>query len=175
MKIHKYEAFGIGIAVALMATALFFMRFNDTLTRPAGGNGSSQSASVILAEGGEAGVVNALSEAVEGGRVTKVVATDVVIGNGEEVEKGDQIQIHYIATLQNGQEFDNTHKKGESLSLTVGDKSVIEGLNEGVVGMKAGGQRIIIIPAEKAYGREGYGPIPGKATVVYAVELISIK
>ena len=172
MKIHKYEAIGIGISVMAMATALFFMRFSDTVGQPVVEGGNSQSASVILAENNEGGVESALSEAIEGNRVGKIVATDISLGNGEEIKKGDKIQIHYIATLQNGQEFDNTHKKGSALSFTVGDESVIEGLNEGIVGMKVGGQRIIIIPADKAYGREGYGPIPGNATVVYAVEVV---
>lgn len=175
MTIHKYEAVGIGVSVLAMATALFFVRFSDTFTRPVAVNGNSQSASVILADGSARSVEAALSEAIDGGRVGTIVATDIVLGAGEEVKKGDEIQIHYIATLQNGQEFDNTHKKGSALAFTVGDKNVIAGLNEGIVGMKVGGQRIIIIPAEKAYGREGYGPIPGNATVVYAVEVVGKK
>ena len=172
MTIHKYEAVGIGVSVLAMATALFFMRFNDTFTGPVAVNGNSQSASVILADNSEGGVEAALSEAIKGGKVDTIFAKDIVLGSGEAIEKGDEIQIHYIATLQNGQEFDNTHKKGSVLAFTVGDKNVIAGLNEGVVGMKVGGQRIIIIPSEKAYGREGYGPIPGNATVVYAVEVV---
>ena len=114
----------------------------------------------------------ALSEAIKGGKVDTIVATDIVLGSGEEIKEGDKIQIHYIATLQNGQEFDNTHKKGSALAFTVGDKNIIPGLNEGIIGMKVGGQRIIIIPSEKAYGSKGYGPIPGNATVVYAVEVV---
>lgn len=172
MKIHKYEAVGIGISVMAMATALFFMRFSDTLGQPVVPGDNSQSASVILADSSEGGVEAALSEAIQGSKVGKIVATDITIGNGEEVKEGDNVQINYIATLQNGQEFDNTYKKGSALSFTIGDESIIEGLSEGIVGMKVGGQRVIIIPADKAYGREGYGPIPGNATVVYAVEVV---
>lgn len=175
MTIHKYEAVGIGISVLAMAIALFFIRFGDTLSQSMTVDGGSQGASVILAENREGGVEAALSEAIKGGKVDAIVATDIVLGNGEEIKNGDKVQVHYIATLQNGQEFDNTHKKGSALSFTVGDKNVITGLSEGVIGMKVGGQRIIIIPSEKAYGREGYGPIPSNATVVYAVEVVGLQ
>lgn len=176
IKIHKYEAVGIAVSICAMSLALFLMRFNGTLgTGPVSLNSGSQSASVIMAEGGAEGVGVALSEAMSGNQVKKVVATDITIGNGQEVKKGSKVEVNYIATLQNGQEFDNTYKKGSVYAFALGDKKVIAGLNEGLLGMKAGGQRIIIIPADKAFGKNGYGPVPANATVVYAVELVSVK
>ena len=180
IKLNKFEAAGFAISIGAMALALFIMRLDGSLegksalSRIAERSGN-QSAGVIVAEGGIPGVETALDGAISGNRVNKLVITDVRIGNGAEVKVGDQVEVHYIGTLQNGQEFDNTHKKGATYTFTVGDKKVIAGWNEGVVGMQKGGQRILIVPAEMAYGKEGYGPIPGNATVVYAIELLNIK
>ena len=179
IKIHKYEVIGIGLSIGAMALALFLMRFDGTLdagnilARSAEQN--DQSASVILSENGVEGAPDAISDALVGNRVDKLVVTDVQIGEGEEVKEGDTVTVNYIGTLQNGQEFDSSYKKGTSFSFKVGDDKVIEGWNKGMIGMKAGGQRIIIIPSDMAYGSEGYGPIPGNATVVYAIELLEVK
>lgn len=177
IKINKYEALGIGVSVGAMALALFLMRLDGSasLGNVFVSNSSDQSASVIVSENGVEGVGNALNEASSGNEVQKIVVTDVLLGVGKEVEKGDKAEVQYIGTLQNGQEFDNSYKKGESFTFTVGDNKVIDGWNEGIVGMKAGGQRILIIPSHLAYGSKGYGPIPANATVVYAIELVSIK
>lgn len=179
IKIHKYEVIGIGASIGAMALALFLMRFDGTaemgniLARSA--EQGDQSANVIMAENGVEGASEAIGEALVGGKVNKLVVTDVQLGDGEEVSMGDTVTVNYIGTLQNGQEFDNSYKKGTSFSFKVGDDKVIDGWNEGMVGMKAGGQRIIIIPSDMAYGREGYGPIPANATVVYAIELLKVE
>lgn len=179
IKIHKYEVIGIGLSVGAMALALFLMRFDGTLdagnilARSAEQN--DQSANVILSENGVEGAGDAIADALVGNRVDKLVVTDVQIGEGDEVKEGDTVTVNYIGTLQNGQEFDSSYKKGTSFSFKVGDDKVIEGWNKGMIGMKAGGQRIIIIPSDMAYGREGYGPIPGNATVVYSIELLEVK
>ncbi len=181
IKIHKYEAIGIGVSVAAMALALYIMRLDGSLD---GANilarnaeNTNQAASVIYSENGVEGAAAAIETSMTAsGRVDKLVVTDVVMGEGEEsVEKGDTVVVNYIGTLQNGQEFDNSYKKGTSFTFKVGDSKVIEGWNEGMIGMKEGGSRVIIIPSDLAYGKKGYGPIPGNATVVYAIELLEIK
>ncbi len=177
IKIHKYEAVGIALSIGAMALALFLMRFNGTLdggifARSAERAGN-QSAAVAASSVDEAPA--AIADALSGNRVTKLVITDIVLGSGKEVESGDTVVVNYIGTLQNGQEFDNSYKKGSSYTFKVGDRKVIQGWNEGIIGMKAGGQRVIIVPSDMAYGKEGYGPIPKNATVVYAIELISVK
>lgn len=179
VKIHKYEVIGIGLSIGAMALALFLMRFDGSvdagniLARSAEQN--DQSANVIVAQNGVEGASNAIKDSLVGNRVDKLVVTDVQIGEGDEVVDGDTVTVNYIGTLQNGQEFDNSYKKGTSFSFKVGDDKVINGWNKGMVGMKVGGQRIIIVPSDMAYGTEGYGPIPGNATVVYAIELLEIK
>lgn len=179
IKIHKYEVVGIGLSIAAMALALFLMRFDGALNAgnilARSAEQSDQSANVIVAENGIDGAPAAIEDALVGNRIDKLVVTDVQIGEGEGVKKGDTVVVNYIGTLQNGQEFDNSYKKGASFSFKVGDNKIIDGWNEGMLGMKAGGQRIIIIPSAMAYGTEGYGPIPANATLVYAIELLQIE
>lgn len=179
IKLNKYEATGIALSIGGMALALFIMRLegtlNDSNPLTAGLSSEDQVANVVVAENGLDGAPAALESALTGNRVDKLVITDVKVGSGVEVQKGDTVEVNYIGTLQNGQEFDNTYKKGETVSFTVGEGKVILGWEEGLVGMKVGGQRILVVPADMAYGRKGYGPIPGNATVVYAIELVAIK
>ncbi|MCA9355820.1 FKBP-type peptidyl-prolyl cis-trans isomerase [Candidatus Kaiserbacteria bacterium] len=104
-----------------------------------------------------------------------MVIDDVKLGVGDEVKKGDTVSVHYVGTLQNGQEFDNSKKRGDPFEFIVGKGMVIEGWDKGLVGMKVGGQRILIIPSDMAYGDNGVGPIPGGATLVFSIELLAIK
>ena len=171
MKVKKYEAVGIAASIAIMAIALFLTRVDLSTTE---GNQSG----TVFVDGADqqAALGAALGDASsDSGRLEQMIVNDVILGSGDEVEDGDTIEVHYIGTLQNGQQFDNSYQKGEPFSFTVGDGKVIEGWDEGVVGMKVGGQRILVVPAAMAYGREGFGPIPGGATLVFAIELLSIE
>jgi FKBP-type peptidyl-prolyl cis-trans isomerase len=85
------------------------------------------------------------------------------------------VSVHYIGTLQDGTEFDNSKKRGAPFEFKVGEGRVIAGWEEGLVGMQVGGQRVLVIPPEKAYGSNGVGPIPGNATLVFSIELLEIK
>lgn len=177
MQINKVEAIGIAASIAAMALALWLIRFETaTILSDAPNN---QEAGVIVVGSGATqadALRNGLTEgASASGRLEKIVVSDVVIGDGEVVEDGDTVTVHYIGTLRNGQQFDNTYTKGEPFSFTVGEGRVIEAWDKGIVGMAVGGQRVLIVPPEYAYGREGSGPIPGDATLVFAVELISIE
>lgn len=69
-----------------------------------------------------------------------------------EVKKGDNLKVHYIGTLQDGTEFDNSYKRGEPLQFEVGSGQLIKGFDEGVLGMKQGDKKTINIPAAEAYG-----------------------
>lgn len=177
---NKFEILGIVLSVVVMATALYLIRLESiALLNPA-----SQVAQVaepgLRVVDGTNGVVSddlaaSLTTATRRGVISELVATDVRFGIGEEVTTGDTVVVNYVGTLQNGQEFDNSYKRGQPFSFTVGAGDVIAGWDEGVVGMKVGGQRVLVIPAEKAYGREGFGPIPGNATLVFSIELVEIK
>jgi peptidylprolyl isomerase len=83
--------------------------------------------------------------------------------------------VHYIGTLKDGTEFDNSHKRGDAFEFVVGEGMVIKGWEEGVLGMKKGGQRLLVIPSDMAYGANAIGPIPANSTLIFSIELLEIK
>jgi FKBP-type peptidyl-prolyl cis-trans isomerase len=178
---NKREIISAGIAVACVVLALYLIQ-NDTLlslsTEPASQMANVTSGVVVVGESADENLdrVEALKEAVNSsGELERMVIDDVKIGVGREVQAGDTVTVHYIGTLQNGQEFDNSHKRGEGFSFTVGNGEVIAGWDQGLLGMKVDGERMLIIPPNLAYGERGIGPIPGDATLVFAIELLSIE
>jgi peptidylprolyl isomerase len=102
--------------------------------------------------------------------VTELVIVDDVVGTGEAVKPGDTVTVHYVgAAATTGEEFDSSWSRGEPISF--GLDQVIAGWGTGLVGMKEGGRRTLIIPADQAYGNGG--PAPGDS-LVFTVDLISI-
>lgn len=109
------------------------------------------------------------------GSVTKLIVMDVEEGAGRDVRVGDTASVHYIGTIQDGQQFDSSYSKGEPFTFTVGAGEVIEGWDRGIVGMHEGGKRIIVVPSSMAYGSHSVGPVPAHATLIFAIELLSIR
>lgn len=97
-------------------------------------------------------------------------------GTGEEVKNGDAVSVHYTGTLENGTKFDSSLDRGTPFVFTLGAGQVIEGWDLGILGMKVGEKRKLVIPPELAYGETGTpgGPIPPNATLIFEVELIDI-
>ncbi len=105
----------------------------------------------------------------------KVKIEEIAPGEGREVKSGDTVEIHYTGTLLNGQKFDSSRDRKETFSFSVGTGQVIPGFDQGVTGMKKGGRRKVTIPPELGYGSRSMGPIPPNSTLVFDIELISIK
>lgn len=177
MHISKFEAIGIALSIVAMVLALYVVRLQttDRLIMSAGEE-NTPSDTIFIADGENqrAAVADALLAAREGGE-PRLIADDIVFGDGLIAEEGDTVTVHYIGTLQNGQRFDDTYERGEPFTFKVGSSRVIEGWNRGIVGMRAGGQRVLVIPPELAYGDNEAGPIPENATLVFAVELIAVE
>jgi FKBP-type peptidyl-prolyl cis-trans isomerase len=95
-------------------------------------------------------------------------------GTGEGAKKGDKVTVHYRGTLTDGTQFDASYDRGEPFTLTLGENRVIQGWEQGILGMKVGEKRKLTIPSKLGYGDAGYGPIPGKATLIFEVELLKI-
>jgi FKBP-type peptidyl-prolyl cis-trans isomerase len=96
-------------------------------------------------------------------------------GKGKAIKDGDTAVIHYTGMFLNGKDFDTTYARNKTFEFKLGTKQVIEGWNTGLNGMKAGGKRILVVPAQMAYGEKGNGPVPPSADLRYIVELVDIK
>ncbi|MGO8997511.1 MAG: FKBP-type peptidyl-prolyl cis-trans isomerase [Polyangiaceae bacterium] len=106
----------------------------------------------------------------------KLVSTDLVVGKGAVAKTGDTVSVHYVGTLLDGKEFDSSRKRGQPFVFTLGKGQVIRGWDQGVVGMKIGGKRKLVIPPALAYGDHGMGKvIPPNSTLNFEVELVDIK
>jgi peptidylprolyl isomerase len=101
---------------------------------------------------------------------------DTQIGSGAEATPGKMVSVHYTGWLQNGVKFDSSLDRGQPFTLNVGAGQVIPGWDEGLVGMKVGGKRLLVIPPELGYGAAGSPPvIPPNATLIFEVELLEVK
>jgi peptidylprolyl isomerase len=101
---------------------------------------------------------------------------DDVVGTGAQPRRGQTIQVHYRGTLADGTEFDSSYKRGEAIEFKIGIGKVIQGWDEGVMPMRVGGKRHLVIPPELGYGRQGHPPqIPENATLTFDVELVGIR
>jgi FKBP-type peptidyl-prolyl cis-trans isomerase len=99
---------------------------------------------------------------------------DLKVGDGAEAKKGDTVSVHYTGTLKDGTKFDSSLDRGQPFSFTLGAGMVIKGWDEGVAGMKVGGKRKLIIPAELAYGNQAKGKIPANSELTFEVELLKV-
>jgi protein-disulfide isomerase len=107
---------------------------------------------------------------------TSLGIQDVTVGSGREVRAGDKVKVHYVGTLTDGTEFDQSKKRGQPFSFEVGKGVVIKGWDQGLLGMKVGGKRKLTIPPDLAYGDRGVpGTIPPKSTLLFDIELLAIE
>lgn len=98
---------------------------------------------------------------------------DVAEGTGSEAKPGQKFAVHYTGWLTDGKKFDSSRDRNEPLTFVQGRRHVIPGLDSALEGMKVGGKRRLYIPYQLAYGEKGQGPIPGKADLIFDVELVS--
>jgi peptidylprolyl isomerase len=100
---------------------------------------------------------------------------DIVEGDGATAETGSEVTVNYTGWLTNNVKFDSSLDTGVPFPFTLGTGAVIPGWDEGLVGMKVGGKRQLVIPAELAYGETGSGTIPPGATLIFEVELLDVQ
>jgi peptidylprolyl isomerase len=101
---------------------------------------------------------------------------EIKTGDGPAAKAGDIVVVHYVGRLTDGTKFDSSYDRNQPFTFTLGANQVIKGWDEGIVGMKVGGKRKLIIPPALAYGSQGAGSaIPPDSTLVFEVELQEIK
>jgi FKBP-type peptidyl-prolyl cis-trans isomerase FkpA len=119
---------------------------------------------------------------METSSMTELIKTDVKLGTGDLATPGKNVSVHYTGWLydasaadHHGKKFDSSRDRNEPFVFPLGAGRVIKGWDQGVEGMKVGGQRTLIIPASMGYGARGAGGvIPPNATLIFDVELLGI-
>ncbi len=108
--------------------------------------------------------------------VTELQVQDISIGTSSaQVVAGDKITFHYAAAFMDKKIFDNSYARNQPMTVVIGIGQVIPGIEQGVVGMKIGGKRNIIVPANLAYGEKGQAPIPPNTPLIFQIELLNIE
>ncbi len=107
---------------------------------------------------------------------TKLETKNLIVGTGAEAKDGDKVTVNYVGVLyKTGKVFNASWETKEPFSFTLGQGQVIKGWDEGIPGMKVGGRRELIIPAELAYGKAGSPPkIPPNEALVFVVDLLAV-
>jgi peptidylprolyl isomerase len=100
---------------------------------------------------------------------------DLTPGTGATPQTGQMLTVHYTGTLQNGKKFDSSVDRGKPYQFRIGTGTVIKGWDEGLMGMKVGGKRKLIVPPALGYGPTGTSNIPPNSILLFDVELLDVK
>jgi len=170
-----------GIAVALALTVVFFAFNGMALLRPV----QQQTAAVEQAQLPTAQQAPITTNSTETAMpttntapITELKAIDEVVGTGATAVAGKSVTVNYVGSLTNGTVFDASKNHGTTgFTFNLGAGQVIKGWDVGVAGMKEGGKRKLMIPADMAYGSQevGGGLIPANSALIFEVELLKVQ
>lgn len=164
---------GIAVALALVVIAIFFIFPGlSPFAAPPSTDGTS-----AATEAASTTNTQSTSTTMSNETTNQLKITDVSVGTGAVAAVGDSVTVNYVGSLTNGTIFDASANHGtQGFTFTLGAGQVIKGWDEGIVGMKEGGKRILVIPASLAYGNQAVGNlIPANATLVFEVELLKVQ
>ena len=156
-----------GIVIALVAAVGLLV---ISQTQPSAISSSTNSSAVGLCD-----AIPAAATGLTNDNVTALKTEDQSLGTGAEAIAGKPIVMNYIGRLVDGTQFDTSCGKGSPFEFNLGRGQVIQGWDQGIVGMKVGGKRRLIIPSNLGYGPSGSGPIPPNAALVFDVELVAVQ
>ncbi|GER22094.1 peptidyl-prolyl cis-trans isomerase [Zafaria cholistanensis] len=108
---------------------------------------------------------------------SELVVEDLIVGDGAEAVPGSTVSTHYVGVAwSTGEEFDSSWGRGAPLDFRVGVGQVIQGWDQGLLGMKVGGRRRLEIPSHLAYGDRGAGALIGPGeTLIFVVDLVGVR
>jgi peptidylprolyl isomerase len=114
---------------------------------------------------------------ISGEPPTDLVTEDITVGDGPEAKPGHQVTVHYVGVAHStGAEFDASYNRGDTFSFALGGGQVIGGWDQGVVGMRVGGRRKLVIPPHLGYGSRGAGgAIKPNETLIFVVDLVDVQ
>lgn len=146
------------------------------VTTPHTQQGATEQASNPATMPATAPNTSAASPATSLQNIQGMTVTDLKVGTGPVAQNGDTVTVSYVGKLADGTVFDASANHGGTFNFTLGAGQVIKGWDLGVVGMRVGGERELVIPPALAYGSAGTpgGPIPANATLTFTVTLVSI-
>lgn len=104
-----------------------------------------------------------------------LIYEDLKVGDGAVAKNGDTVSVNYTGWLEDGTKFDSSIDRGQTFDFILGARQVITGWDEGVVGMRVNGTRLLVIPPSLGYGATANGPIPANSTLIFEVQLVAIK
>ncbi len=159
---------GIGSQIITIIVALFSWVISQGQPPPT----TTSRSSVV----GLCAAIPAAAKRFTNQNVRKLIVKDLRIGSGAKALVGKNVVVNYVGRLANGTQFDTSCARDESFEFGLGQGQVILGWDQGIVGMKVGGIRRLIIPAKLGYGVTGAGGvIPPNATLIFDVELMAVK
>ncbi len=106
---------------------------------------------------------------------TGVYYRELVVGQGPPVRRGQTVWVHFAGFLPDGTQFDAVAPPAEPVRFELGRGEVIRGWEAGIVGMRAGGQRQLVVPAAQGYGARRVGQVPPNSTLVFVIKLVSAR
>lgn len=170
----KNEAISLTVAIGVVVL-MFFTTFGSIFSTTPEEVTAGENTDAVLLDGSENIEAQAAGALNEYGEVDKLIMQDAKVGEGDGVLVGDTITVHYRGALRDGTEFDNSFLRGTPYTFTIGEGVVIKGWDQGILGMKVGGERILVIPPSLAYGDRQLGPIPPNSTLLFSVTLLDIQ
>lgn len=171
----------IGVVVAVLSAlalsaAVIVQQVIANQTASQTAQDTSQAAALACTDSDLEPTFTAPEAYVPNGQVATLQTTDLTVGNGQTAKAGDCLVVKYYGTLaSNGTKFDENYTTPTAFAFRLGQGQVIQGWDQGLVGMKVGGERRLVIPSSLAYGSSGSGPIPANAALVFQVRLLKIK
>ncbi len=159
------------VGAFVLATAILYFAFQPVENNQAwqmSQTVQNSAAQITPASASDAGEKSATSSG-------KLQIEDLNVGTGPAVKSGDMVTVNYTGTLPDGTKFDSSYDSGKPFTTQIGVGRVIKGWDEGIIGMKVGGKRKLVIPPDLGYGDRTTGKIPPNSTLIFEVELLAIK